>query len=68
MHCVGFKRIEQKIAQWTPLDLRTFPGTRNLAGMIVKNRPLGIGKAKTIKIRPVIGPERIHQAGSFQGS
>jgi len=34
--------------------------------MIVQNRSFGIGKAKTIKIRPVIGPERIYQAGSFQ--
>jgi hypothetical protein len=34
--------------------------------MIVKNRSVGIGKAKTIEIRPVIGPERIRQAGSFQ--
>jgi hypothetical protein len=34
--------------------------------MIVENRSLGIGKPKTIKIRPVIGPERIYQASSFQ--
>jgi hypothetical protein len=60
------KRIEQKIAQWTTLDLRTFPGTGDPAGMIVENRSPGIGKTKTIKIRPVIGPKRIYQAGSFQ--
>jgi hypothetical protein len=60
------KRIEQKIAQWTTLDLRTFPGPGHPAGMIMENRSLGIGKAKTIEIRPVIGPERIYQTGSFQ--
>jgi hypothetical protein len=60
------KRIKQKIAQWTTLDLRTFPGPGHSAEMIVENRSLGIGNAKTIKIRPVIGPERIYQAGGFQ--
>jgi hypothetical protein len=60
------KRTKQKIAQWTTLDLRTFPGTGHPAKMIVKNRSLGIGKAKAVKIRPVIGPERIYQAGSSQ--
>jgi hypothetical protein len=60
------KRLEQKIAQRTTLDLRTFPGPGHPAEMIVENRSLGIGKAKTIKIRPVIGPERIYQGGSFQ--
>jgi hypothetical protein len=40
-----------------------FPGPGHPAEMIVENRSLGVGKAKTIKIRPVIGPERIYQAG-----
>ena len=31
-HCVGLKRIEQKIAQWTTLDLRTLPGPGQPAG------------------------------------
>ena len=34
--------------------------------MIVKNRSMSIGKAKTIKVRPVVDPEGIDQAGSFQ--
>jgi hypothetical protein len=34
----------------TTLDLWTFPGTGHPAVMIVKNRPIGIGKAKAIEI------------------
>jgi hypothetical protein len=33
--------------------------------MIVQNRSAGIGKAKAIKIGPVVGPERFHQTGSL---
>jgi hypothetical protein len=35
--------------------------------MIVKNRPVSVGKAKTIKVRPMVDPEDIDQTGSFQG-
>lgn len=34
--------------------------------MIVKNRPIGIGKAKAIEIWSMVGPERFHQASGFQ--
>ena len=34
--------------------------------MIVKNRPIGIGKAKAIEIRSMVGPERFYQASGFQ--
>jgi hypothetical protein len=34
--------------------------------MIVKNHSASVGKAKTIKVRPVVDPEGIDQTGSFQ--
>jgi hypothetical protein len=66
MHGAGLKRVNQKIAQRTTLDLWTLPGTRHPAGMIVKNGPIGIGKAKVIEIRSMVGPERFPQASGFQ--
>jgi len=66
MHGAGMKRVEQKVAQRTTFDLRTFPRTGHPADMIVKNRPIGIGEAKAIEIRSMIGPERFHQASGFR--
>jgi hypothetical protein len=36
--------------------------------MIVKDRSIRSGKAKTIKVRPVVDPKGIDQAGSLQRS
>jgi hypothetical protein len=60
------KRVEQKIAQRSALDLRPLPGARHPARMIVKDRSVSVGKARTTKVRPVVGPEGIDQTGSFQ--
>jgi hypothetical protein len=34
--------------------------------MDMKNRSIGIGKAKAVEIRSMVGPERFHQASGFQ--
>jgi hypothetical protein len=66
MHGAGLKRVKQKIAQRTTFDLWTFSRTRHPAQMLVKNRPIGIGKAKAIEIWSMVSPKCFHQPSGFQ--